>query len=89
MNVQKIIFFEQLNKILNAQISPLVKAGMGYEGEYSKSKVQDNNATNFVKNVIGDNDNSHQAERNNFATLQHQKNRCKETLLKKSKRQKE
>ena len=30
---------EQLDKMLNAQRSPLIKTGIGYKGETSKSKV--------------------------------------------------
>ena len=40
---------EQLEKILNAQRSPLIKAGIGYEGETCKSKVEDNKNIIFVK----------------------------------------
>ena len=46
---------EQLNKILDAQISPLIKTGIGYEGETSKSKEEDNRNIIFVK-VVKDNE---------------------------------
>ena len=46
---------EQLDKVLNAQRSPLIKAGIGYEGETSKSKVEDNKNIIFVK-VVKDNE---------------------------------
>ena len=59
MNTQQIKGSEQLDKILNAQISPLVKTGLGYEEESSESKVEDNRAITFVKVVMGENDNSH------------------------------
>ena len=41
----------QLDQILNAQKSPLINAGIGYEGETSKSKVEDNRNVIFVKAV--------------------------------------
>ena len=40
-----------MDKILNAQRSPLIKAGIGYEGETSKSKAKDNKNIIFVKSV--------------------------------------
>ena len=46
---------EQLDKMLNSQRSPLIKAGIGYEGETSKSKVEDHMNINFVK-VVKDNE---------------------------------
>ena len=51
MNTPKMKISEQLEKILNAQRSPLIKAGIGYEGETSKSKVEDNKKNIFVKAV--------------------------------------
>ena len=45
----------QLEKILNAQISPLIKVGIGYKGETSKSKVQGSKDITFVKVVIKEN----------------------------------
>ena len=42
---------EQLDKILNAERSPLIKARIGYEGETSKSKVVGNKNIIFVKAV--------------------------------------
>ena len=38
INIQQIKGSKQLDNILNAQRSPLVKDGLGYEGEPSKSK---------------------------------------------------
>ena len=46
---------KQLDKILNSQISPLIKAGLGYEGETSKSKVKYKWNIIFVK-VVKDNE---------------------------------
>ena len=37
--------------MLNAQRSPLIKAGLGYVGETSKSKAEDNKNIIFVKAV--------------------------------------
>ena len=48
MNIPQMKSFGQLDQILNAQRSPLIKAGIGYEGETSKSKVEDNNNIIFV-----------------------------------------
>ena len=42
---------EQLDMILNDQRSPLIKVGMGYEGETSKSKIEDNKNIIFAKAV--------------------------------------
>ena len=39
----------KLNKILDAQISPLIKTGIGYEGESSKDKEKENKNIIFVK----------------------------------------
>ena len=52
MNIPWMKISEQLEKILNAQIYPLINTGIGYEGEYNKSKAEDNKAINFVKVVI-------------------------------------
>ena len=41
----------QLDQILNSQRSPLIKTGIGYEGETSKSKAEDNKKIIFVKVV--------------------------------------
>ena len=41
----------QLDQILNAQRYPLINAGIGYEGETSKPKVEDNKKIIFVKAV--------------------------------------
>ena len=41
----------QLDQILNAQRSPLIKVGIGYEGETSMSKVEDNRNVIFVKSI--------------------------------------
>ena len=46
----------QLDQILNAQRPPLINTGIGYEGENSKSKVQNNKGITFVKVVIKEND---------------------------------
>ena len=39
----------KLNEILDAQRSPLIKTGLGYEGESSKSKEKENKNIIFVK----------------------------------------
>ena len=39
----------KLNKILDAQRSPFIKTGLGYEGESSKSKEKENKNIIFVK----------------------------------------
>jgi len=62
MNTPRMTSIEQLDKILNAQRSPLIKIKIGYEGENSKSKVEDNKNITFVKVVIKENDNSQQSE---------------------------
>ena len=49
MNSSQMTSSEQLNKILNAQRSPLIKIGIGYEGETSKSKEEDYRNIIFVK----------------------------------------
>ena len=41
----------QLDQILNAQRSPLIKTGIEYEGETNKSKAEDNKKIIFVKAV--------------------------------------
>ena len=51
MNTPLIKGSEQLDQILNAQRSPIIKTGIGYEGETSKSKVEDNKKIIFVKAV--------------------------------------
>ena len=51
MNTPQIKISEQLNQILNAQRFPLIKAGIGYERQNSKSKVEYNNNIIFVKDV--------------------------------------
>ena len=40
LNTPQMKSSRQLDQILNAQISPLIKVGIGYEGETSKSKVE-------------------------------------------------
>ena len=45
----------KLNEILDAQRSPLIKTGIGYEGETSKVKETDNRNIIFVK-AIKDNE---------------------------------
>ena len=42
MNTPWMTSSEKLDKILNAQMSPLVKAGIVYEWETGKSEVEDN-----------------------------------------------
>lgn len=44
-----------LDKILNAEIPPHIKAAIGYEGEANKSKAKDNKNIIFVK-AIKDNE---------------------------------
>ena len=61
MNTPRMKSSEQLEKILNAQISPLIKVGIGYEGENSKSKVEYNKDVTFVK-TVKEKDNSQQSE---------------------------
>ena len=51
MNTPQMKSSGQLDQILKAQRSPLIKAGIGYEGETSKSKVEDNKKIIFVKAV--------------------------------------
>ena len=51
MNIPQMKSSGQLDQILNAQRSPLIKTGIGYEGETSKSKVEDNMNIIFVKAV--------------------------------------
>ena len=55
MNTPQMTSSEQLDKIINAQRSPLIKTGIGSEGETSKSKVEDNKNIIFVK-VVKDNE---------------------------------
>lgn len=62
MNIPQMKISEQLDKMLNAQRSPLIKARIGYEGENSKSKVEYSKNITFVKAVIKENDNSQQSE---------------------------
>ena len=51
MNTPQMKSSEQLDQILNAQKSSLIKAGIGYEGETSKSKAENNKKIIFVKAV--------------------------------------
>ena len=51
MNIPQMKSSGQLHQILNAQRSPLIKAGIGYEGETIKPKVEDNRKIIFVKYV--------------------------------------
>jgi len=53
--------------ILNAQRSQLIKIGLGYEGESSKSKTKDKKTITFVKDARGQDDNSHQFENKNLS----------------------
>ena len=55
MNIPQMKISGHLDQILNAQRSPLIKTGIGYEGETSKSKVEDNRNFIFVK-AIKDNE---------------------------------
>ena len=55
MNTPRMKGTEQLDNIINAQRSPLIKVGIVYEGETSKSKVEDNKNIIFVK-VVKDNE---------------------------------
>ena len=51
MNTPQMKSSGQLDKMVNAQRPPLIKVGIGYEGETSKSKVEDNRKIIFVKAV--------------------------------------
>ena len=51
MNIPQMKSSGQLEKILNTQRSPLINIGIGYEGETSKSKVEDNRNIIFEKSV--------------------------------------
>ena len=51
MNTPQVKSSGQLDQILNAQRSPFIKVGIGYEGETSKSKVEDNRKIIFVKAI--------------------------------------
>ena len=51
MNTPQMKSYKQLDKIINSQRCPLIKNGIGYEGETSKSKVEDNKNIIFVKFV--------------------------------------
>ena len=62
MNTPQMKSSEPLEKIPNAQISPLIKTGIGYEVENSKSKVEDNKNITFVKTLIKENDQSQQSD---------------------------
>ena len=44
----------KLNEILDAQRSPMIKTGIGYEGESSKSKEKENRGIIFVKEKKND-----------------------------------
>ena len=50
-NTPQMTSTEQLDMILNAQRSPLIKAGIGYEAETSTSKARDNKKIIFVKAI--------------------------------------
>ena len=49
MNTPWMTSSEKLDKILNFEISPLIKARIGYEGETSKSKLENSKSIIFVK----------------------------------------
>ena len=49
INTPQMTSSDKLNKILDAQISPLIKTGIGYEGESSKGKEKENKNITFVK----------------------------------------
>ena len=51
MNTPRMKSSEQFEKIINAEICPLIKTRLGYEGEKSNSKVEDNRNITFVKAV--------------------------------------
>ena len=51
MNTPQMKSSRQLDQVLNAQRYPLLKTGIGYEGETSRSKVEDNRNIMFVKAV--------------------------------------
>ena len=75
MNTPRMKSSEKLDKILNAQRCPLIKPRLGYEGETSKSKVEDNKNIIFVK-AIKDNE----ATQNIPTEVEANKNMiCKET----------
>jgi len=72
MNLQHIKGPEKLDVILNAQRSPLMKVGLGYEGESSESKIEEKKTTTFVKVVKGDNSSPRQFENNNLSSTSNQ-----------------
>ena len=49
MNSSQTTSSGKLDEILDAQIYPLIKTGIGYEGESSKSKEKENKNIIFVK----------------------------------------
>ena len=49
INSSQKIIAGKLNEILDAQRSPLIKIGIGYEGESSKGKEKENKNIIFVK----------------------------------------
>ena len=51
MNTPQMKISEDLDKILNSERCPLIKTGLGYVGETSKSKVEENRNITFVKAV--------------------------------------
>ena len=51
MNISQMKSSGSLEKIISAQRTPHMKAGIGYEGETNKSKAKDNNNIIFVKVV--------------------------------------
>ena len=51
MNTPLMKSTRQLDNMLNAQRSPLIKAGLGYVGESSKSIIEHNKKIIFVKAV--------------------------------------
>ena len=51
MNTPQMKSSGQLDHIIKAQRSPLIKAGIGYEGETSKSKLEDNKKIIFIKAI--------------------------------------
>ena len=54
MNTPLMKSSRQLDQIINAQRPPHIKAGIGYEGETSKSKIEDKRNVIFVKAVKED-----------------------------------
>jgi len=67
MNIPHIKGSEKLDLILNSHRFPLMKAGLGYEGEYSETMTEDKKTFTFVKSIKGDNDIPHQYEKKSLS----------------------